>query len=613
MSKISSSILIILVLLTNIKVNADPISTGLPTNKYNVNFTNAKGEYVDITVDLPDLASPENTYYISNVNPIQEFKNAIHTIRIKNQPAKIIFNSINYNLLEEANYAYFTISGISNLTIEGGNSNLTLNNVRTAFFIKDSSKVSINNFNIKYKIRAATRGTIKLFNGNRGIAVSDENANSITNQVWYKRVRSVYQASGHSIGPYQFKYGLTKEWGDVKYNPFQYFQYSPTHKAYIAFSNETLKNFDIGEPVLIKHSEYDAPAIATNNVNNISIRNNRLSNIHGMGIYVAKADTGVLIDHNTISIDKDDPLSVMSASADGIHINTVRKNIIINKNNVSTTGDDALNIHGRFWEIVEVDTNQNKIKIKAGFNNHTFYESRVGEFLEIYKGDLSLVDTAIVTNHKRLPDNILELTINKNLNLEVGFVINRNEWQPKAVFVNENNFSHLWGRGALLQCSNGIFTKNKIHNSSGAGIVLQADNEYFKEAGPVRNMIISKNIIDHTAHAVNPSYSNSYYSSDLGAISIVAKISWGLHNTRISPNSFFHGPHIVLFQNTISNSPGPAIMASSAQGVKVLQNKISNSNYQPQSQSQSGIHNRLITNDKSIFTRNVVNFVEYLN
>jgi hypothetical protein len=613
MNKIINLLLIGFIQLVTIPVNAVIINANPSVNQYKVNFTNAKGENVNVVVDLPSLASPENTYYISNINPIQEFKVAINKIKIKNQPSKIIFNAQNYNLQENANHAYFMVVGVNDLTIEGQNSNLNLNNVRSAFFVRDSSRISISNFNIKYKIRAATRGTVRIFNGTKGIAVSNETAATIVNQPWHRRVRSVYQASNLLTGPFQFKHGLTKKWGDVKNNPFQHFQYNATQKAYIAYSNETLKDFDVGEPVLIKHSEYDANAIATSNVRNISIRNNRFSNVHGMGIYVAKTDTGVLIDHNTISIDRDDPLSVMGASADGIHINTVRRNIIINRNNVSTTGDDALNIHGRFWEIVDVSASQNKIKIKAGFNNHTFYESCVGEFLELYRNDLSFIDTAVVTNHQRLSNNILELTLNKNLNLEVGSVVNRNEWQPKAVYVNQNTFSDLWGRGALLQCSNGIFTRNRIRNTSGAGIVLQADNEYFKEAGPVRNMIISKNIVDNTAHAVDPSFSNSFYSSDLGAISIVAKISWNIHNTRLSPNHFFHGPYIVLFQNTISNSPGPAVMASSAHGVRVLQNNISNSNYLAQSQSQAGFHSGLVTNNQSIFTKNIANFFEHSN
>jgi hypothetical protein len=315
---------------------------------------------------------------------------------------------------------------------------------------------------MKSKIRVASKGKIQYIDNKKSIVVDSAYAQDIKTTPWYKRVTTVFQAAPNAKGAFQFKYGMKKYFLDGKSNPTGFFQFDESKNAYVPNNPNLLSKFDIGEPVIIKHSEYEAAAISGRNVNDISIRNNKLSNVHGMAIYLLKGKSGAFIERNTIQVDENDPLSVVASSADGIHVNCIASNVIVEKNKVSTTGDDALNIHGKFWEIVDIDSTKKTIKLKLGFKNNLVYESFENEYLRFYKKDLSLIGNARTKSSKELDKNIIEITLDKSVDLNIGDIVHRSYWQPKKVYVAQNHFRNLWGRGALLQCFNGIFTNNWV-------------------------------------------------------------------------------------------------------------------------------------------------------
>lgn len=283
---------------------------------------------------------------------------------------------------------------------------------------------------------------------------------------------------------------------------------------------------------------------------------------------------------------KDDPTKAFprlrSGNADSFHSKFATLGPRVEDCEFRDHGDDCIAINGNFYLVVSSTENKvciferhgHRLRIEIGDPvRFTGFEGTVlgdAKVLSIEKRD-DLVKETILEVVKRyhvhgsgndLPPNhrIFELTLDKPIPVESGgnvYALNR---IGDGFIVRNNKIGFTRARGVLVKCGNGEISGNTIVGCELAGIVV-APELYWLEAGYSENLLIENNIVRNCFF-----HNNRWGESQPAVISIVAVNSKGdVMQAGTMKN-------IILRNNTVSDSPYPALLLASIEGGQIEDN-----------------------------------------
>jgi hypothetical protein len=336
------------------------------------------------------------------------------------------------------------------------------------------------------------------------------------------------------------------------------FQNSPSDSSCSFFQG--CANFDLFTPgtrVIVRHYTYNGFAFLVNWSNDIDFENVKLRTGPGIGFSVSNNGgyRGLRIANSEI---KRGPGRLISTASDTIDI-SMKADFIVEGNDIGYQGDDSLAIYPTTSPIASVKATEINVAgvcdpdpmdspvtgdALAFFDQNFVYKAtaRVVGSAGSYCGTLTLkLDHAIAGLNAS--DNLLDLT-----------------QQPSARYVVHYNAMHECRcHGVLVDAPYGSIDHNIFFRNSAGAIELDSGSGQ----GPgATNLSLTDNAISY------PGQWAQYY----GAISLVAPTADG----GIIAAPVFD--KIKIQNNSIKNTPGPAIIATSARNFSISLNWISNAN-----------------------------------
>ena len=242
-------------------------------------------------------------------------------------------------------------------------------------------------------------------------------------------------------------------------------------------------------------------------------------------------------------------------------------------------GDDGIAISTSFYRVVSGKGNKIYVdagteKIKIGIGHQVRFVDYTGKVLEDAKV-LSITSTTDypqadlenmfhlfrmkVQNRK----TVTLLTLDKTVSATTGSVVSSLNMAGAGFIVKNNKVGYTRARGILIKSSDGVIKNNTVTGCELGGIVLAPELNWL-EAGFSRNVLIQHNLVKDCMFA-----NSSYGIEQAASISVVAVNA----QNKIAPSGGFM--NIRIIDNTIENSPAPAIMVTSIAGGKIVNNHIS--------------------------------------
>lgn len=311
------------------------------------------------------------------------------------------------------------------------------------------------------------------------------------------------------------------------------------------------------ENFVIKHELRLCPGIVFDQCENVRLENVKLHHAAGMGV-LAQCCKNVTLENVEIS-----PRNRRcSVSDDAAHIVECRGKIVVRNCDFAGTLDDSINIHGIYRPL--------KFRIPGGkfyYLDSGHYQqmglpgAQAGDTLELCKaktsrpyGKIKLTDAKVI--NKAFTKVVFdEATLPTEY--EWGDIASVVECQNAVVVVENCRFRPFKGRGVLVSGVKEAIIRGCDIHSSGAGIFISGDPNFWFESGPVKNLLIENNRFD------NCCYSN--VGSTREAICVFPEI------VEKTDDFCYHGT-IIIRNNSFISSLRPLISMLSVENAVVVDN-----------------------------------------
>jgi hypothetical protein len=337
-----------------------------------------------------------------------------------------------------------------------------------------------------------------------------------------------------------------------------HFQNSATDPSCSMFAG--CANFDLFAPgtrVIVRHYTYNGFAILVDWSNDINFENVKIRTGPGDGFDVGNNGgyRGFRIANSEITRGPGRLISVASGAVDlGL-----QADIILEGNDVGYQGDDSIAIHSGTSPIASVQGSE--IAVTAVCDPDPMDSPGTGDALAFFNPNNIYLGTARVVRTTGYFCGTLTLQLDRAIpGLNTSDNLLDLSQQATARYIVRNNFLHdCRCHGVLVNAPYGLIDHNLNFNNSAGAIQLAGG---FGQGPGATNLTISNNTIR------DPGQWTKYY----GAISLIAPTAEG---DIVTAPAF---QKIKIENNSIENSPGPAIIATSTRYFSILLNWISNSN-----------------------------------
>jgi hypothetical protein len=277
---------------------------------------------------------------------------------------------------------------------------------------------------------------------------------------------------------------------------------------------------------------------------------------------------------------------LLSTVADGFNLAYSRQGVVMEDCEFSNMGDDSVNLHGTFMEIGAVENNKS-IVIARQWSLEPTYQMQKGDLIRILDGksfamisEAKLVKMETIDPPSPLDEKLrkdwkipahgkifyIRFELDREVKVEVG-----NKVEVPAIacpnFVFRNNYFHDHrARGLRIGASHGIIENNRFERIKSTPISL-GPHAIHGEGGWVRDITVRNNTITESCFEES--------TINKGAA----------HAAAIVVQHFLHDKHVPYVQenrdirivnNTIDQIGGAAIVVTSADGVSIRENRISN-------------------------------------
>jgi len=259
-----------------------------------------------------------------------------------------------------------------------------------------------------------------------------------------------------------------------------------------------------------------------------------------------------------------------SINADAFHSKGATIGPMITNCVLQYQGDDCIAINSSFYRVAAC--NDNSVDISVRGRSIKMYPGDRLKFAD-YDGKIvgvsKLINTEFIEgqansndNNRRGATNRIRLFLETPIKDCENGVVYSLDRVGSGFVLKDNVVGYTRARGLLIKASDGIISGNTIIGCELSGIILAPELNWM-EAGYSDNVEITNNTI------IDCMFANSSYGIEQAAPISVVAINW---KDEVVPVGGFK--NIVIKNNTIKNSPIPAMIVTSVDGGIVENNKI---------------------------------------
>lgn len=270
-------------------------------------------------------------------------------------------------------------------------------------------------------------------------------------------------------------------------------QLSPGHIRFKSHSHPV-----VDDVLIIRYCGHYRPCIQILESQDISLNNVSLRSFSGMGV-VGHLSQNICIDGLCV---KPEQGRFSSTSTDATHFTSCSGDLTIRNSYFAGNGDDCTNIHNYYWTFLP-QTDDNKVEIRvedADLHAQSLDIPSVGDTLHIVSRQemKKLAEVVVTAADSSWADWRVLVTLDRPI---TGYkskdCLLYNHSRFPRVRIENNKVDYNNGRAFLLKARDVSVIGNDISRCTLSAIKLGAELSW-REAGPVENVLIQGNRIQHT-------------------------------------------------------------------------------------------------------------------
>ena len=427
-----------------------------------------------------------------------------------------------YHFYQAPNQIHMAVHNISDLVVEGNNSELIFHTPVAYFDILDSQRIHLKDLVLDWAWEDAPLASV-------GVVQSVAEDGAFMDVVFPSLESVPENLEIRIVGPFDPKKYTPGCTGGIEFRPYvdDHIHSSGDEKSdeemqhlvrelsnillpqmekiapnvlriYTRRPNWAKAHFKAGQCYNFRHFEYDGVAVRTCRSSHITLERLTIYGCPGHGFLSSGGVHHLHFDHCRIQPRPGTARSV-SISVDCLHVGNSQGNFIIEDCDFSGAGDDCINLH---------DNSSMGVRI---LDSHTLKALRVaesalqfekGSIIELRNPDLSPVGyTSEILEVSYQPEDrtcIMKLKDALPAKLDDETVVFNRTFHTDYYIIRNCRFTNNRARGALLQGSHGLVENNLFENIQGAAIQIETGCESrWSEGQGVTDLLIRNNVIRH--------------------------------------------------------------------------------------------------------------------
>lgn len=455
-------------------------------------------------INIGDLGLKAN----SQQNAVPFFEKALQIAR-QYQNAVILFPKGVYNFspsfkpgYSDTTYTINKISGIKNLTIDGGGSEFIIHGKTIPFSIENCQNITLKNFAIDYQRPLITQGEFQLVSDTAihlKIDKSQYPYQIADQKVWYlgEGWRSDHCYYNQVFDPHTGD--IVPQTHDDPTGDFYKHPAKEIAPGIISFKGpfNWLFKPKARQIITMYNYIYAANTFQFSDCSGVAVKN--ITVYHG-GSLCMYATSTYNIDIDSLNIvARKSKKRLFSNIADGIHLKGCGGKITIKNCTYNGGGDDFINVHNMYG-IVEQKITDKKLQIKSfkGLHfapNDTLWHIDIKNGQRIATNQVTAIRLISGTNWNGLFEFDLKIKVPETL--IAGDLIESAKWIPDVLIKNNRILKRNRGSGIRVTTPYKAVIENNYFNTAGHAILIEGDLTGWRESGALNNLVIRNNTFDN--------------------------------------------------------------------------------------------------------------------
>jgi hypothetical protein len=386
------------------------------------------------------------------------------------------------------------IEELEGLTFDGSGSDFIFHDRMQPFTIDNSRNVTIRNVNVDWDIPLTAQATVD--------AATDEyvdlSINAYESPYIIENGKLVFVGEGWK----------SKWWATMEFDKTTRMvtSDSPLGNNWGAYRAEELEKGKVrlhynftskpigGNLLVLRHSERDHAGIFIVDSKNIQLENLNLYHYPGLGVLSQYSEN--LTYKHVNCIPNEQKGRILSGHDDGFQVSNCKGNVVIDNCMFHALMDDPINVHGTSVRVIEgVDAFTLRCKFMHYQSVGMTWACPGDTVGFIESKSMETRSIGIVKSFKKIDNEFFEVSFEQAIPKEISpeYALENQTWTCNVSITN-SYFKSCRARGILLSTSGKVVIERNIFESSGTAILLCGDANYWYESGPVKNVLITKNI-----------------------------------------------------------------------------------------------------------------------
>jgi hypothetical protein len=544
-----------------VSANNSPVAA--EPGDHTMGWVGPDGRKIKLTVKVPRPLAKAPTVTLGTVAEGEDarpaFDKALAEVRATHAGKLVIpKGTYVFKTIGSRNMGHWEISGLTDVTIDGGGSTLVFAQNRNAIEINNCHRMALKNLNIEFSLKMAALGTVVEQAGGNVLKIDPEYpvtaADTMGHMSEYDRALKTTIPGGLRAYTPPGSKEQPKFIGDQTYTSPSFQQKGMAGKSFLVF-----QQWYGGAAIEVKE------VVGPTQSEDLIFDGLNLYSGPGMGFFVMGMKRGLGI-WNCKVIRKEGAL--ISIEYDAIHVLLAAGDISIHDNILMNQGDDGINLNNPVHPVAKIEPDGKNVVLST-----TSRFIQKGDKLVAFDETNTLLGSAVVTEVPKPlggPNNqwngfVLDRPIP---GLTLRSLIRDNSLVNSRVAIVHNTIGDCGCHGLLVQVPNVLVQDNTFNNTKANAIRLIANVASFKEGTGAINVLVKNNTIN-----------GSGLDSGIHGMRWAAIATYGFGKDGVTSEPA--NSYIDILGNMISNAQQGCITVSSAEHVNVIGNVCKDTNLTP--------------------------------